>query len=118
MREGIVFHDGTPFDAEAVKYNIERAKTLPLSRRKGELAPIERVEVVNPSTVRLVLSAPWPPGPHSRSSRDELQHDQHRPADVLLGAGKMGRKLRIRAEFLNIRQSQLRTDRRCEEVAD
>ena len=28
LREGVTFHDGTPFDAEAVKANIERAKTL------------------------------------------------------------------------------------------
>jgi peptide/nickel transport system substrate-binding protein len=61
LREGVVFHDGTPFDAAAVKYNIERAQTLPTSRRKGELAPVERVEVVDPSTVRLVLSQPSSP---------------------------------------------------------
>src|SRR3546814_1807202 len=42
LREGVVFHDGTPFYAEAVKANIERSKTLPESRRKVEMTSIER----------------------------------------------------------------------------
>ena len=29
LRDGVVFHDGTPFDAEAVRFNIERYKTAP-----------------------------------------------------------------------------------------
>ena len=28
LREDVVFHDGEPFNAEAVKFNIERSKTL------------------------------------------------------------------------------------------
>ena len=36
------FHDGTPFDAEAVKVNIERGKTLQGSTLKSDLADIER----------------------------------------------------------------------------
>ena len=58
LREGVKFHDGTPFNAEAVKFNIERAKTLPESARKGELASVETVEVIDPLKVRLNLSAP------------------------------------------------------------
>ena len=29
LRQGVTFHDGTPFDAEAVKFNVERAKARP-----------------------------------------------------------------------------------------
>jgi len=29
LREGVVFHDGETFDANAVKFNLERALTLP-----------------------------------------------------------------------------------------
>ena len=61
LREGVVFHDGEPFDAEAVRYNIERSKTLDESRRKAELAQVERVEVVNDHEVTLHLSQPFAP---------------------------------------------------------
>ena len=61
LRSGVTFHDGEKFDAAAVKYNIERHKTMPGSNRRGELAPVTSVEVVDPSTVRLHLSAPFSP---------------------------------------------------------
>jgi len=61
LREGVVFHDGEPFNAEAVKFNIERSKTLEESRRKAELAQVESVEVVDEYTVRLHLSQPFAP---------------------------------------------------------
>ena len=58
LRDGVVFHDGTPFDAEAVKANIERAKTVEGSAVVSELSSITEVEVVDPLTVRLHLTAP------------------------------------------------------------
>lgn len=58
LREGVTFHDGTPFDAEAVKANIERSKTLPESRRKSEVKSIETVEVTGPLQVKINLAAP------------------------------------------------------------
>lgn len=58
LRSGVTFHDGEKFDAAAVKYNIERSKTLPESRRKSEVKSIESVEVVDPLTVKMHLSAP------------------------------------------------------------
>ena len=61
LRQGVTFHDGEKFDAAAVKYNIERHKTIPGSNRRGELAPVTSVDVVDPSTVRLNLSAPFSP---------------------------------------------------------
>ncbi len=58
LREGVVFHDGTAFDAEAVKANIERSQTLEELRRKSELASVESVEVTGPHEVALHLTAP------------------------------------------------------------
>jgi len=61
LRPGVSFHDGEKFDAAAVKFNIERHKTLPGSNRRGELAPVTSVDVVDPLTVRLNLNAPFTP---------------------------------------------------------
>ena len=61
LRPGVTFHDGEKLDAPAVKYNIERHKTLPGSNRRGELALVTTVDVVDASTVRLNLSAPFAP---------------------------------------------------------
>ncbi|HUH92481.1 MAG TPA: ABC transporter substrate-binding protein [Casimicrobiaceae bacterium] len=61
IRQGVTFHDGEKLDAAAVKFNIERHKNMPGSNRKGELAPVASVDVVDPSTVRLNLSAPFAP---------------------------------------------------------
>ncbi|MEP6701856.1 MAG: ABC transporter substrate-binding protein [Betaproteobacteria bacterium] len=61
IRPGVTFHDGEKLDAAAVKFNIERHKTLAGSNRRGELAPVTTVDVVDDLTVRLNLSAPFSP---------------------------------------------------------
>jgi peptide/nickel transport system substrate-binding protein len=58
LREGVVFHDGEPFDADAVKANIERGQTLEGSTVAGDLEIIDEVEVVDEHHVRLHLSEP------------------------------------------------------------
>jgi len=58
IRDDATFHDGTPVDAEAIKYNIERSKTLEGSLRRSEIAAVDTVEVVDPHTVKLNLSQP------------------------------------------------------------
>ena len=58
LREGVTFQDGTPFDAEAVAYNIERSQTLEESRRKSEVASITSTEVTGPLSIALTLSQP------------------------------------------------------------
>lgn len=61
LRAGVTFHDGTPFDAEAVAYNIKRHQTMQGSNRKSEISPIASVEMIDPLTVALHLSAPSSP---------------------------------------------------------
>ncbi len=55
LRPGVVFHDGEPFNAEAVAVNINRSQTLEdaFSQVKDAASAISRVEVVDDLTVRL-----------------------------------------------------------------
>ncbi len=61
IRTGVTFHDGERLDAAAVKFNIERHKAMAGSNRRGELAPVASVDLVDASTVRLNLSTPFSP---------------------------------------------------------
>src|SRR5881296_380094 len=58
LRRGVKFHDGTDFNAEAARFNFNRMKTEPKSVRKGEVANIESVDVVDPHTIRINLKKP------------------------------------------------------------
>jgi peptide/nickel transport system substrate-binding protein len=58
LRRGVKFHDGTDFNAEAAKFNFERMKNEPKSVRKGEVANIDTVEVVDSHTVKVNLKKP------------------------------------------------------------
>jgi peptide/nickel transport system substrate-binding protein len=59
LRPGVKFHNGEEFNAESVKFSLERAKD-PSMRGSSNFKPIERVEVVDPLTVRVHTSKPWP----------------------------------------------------------
>jgi peptide/nickel transport system substrate-binding protein len=61
LRRDVTFHDGERFDAAAVKFNIERHKNMAGSNRRGELGPVTNVDVIDQSTVRLNLTAPFSP---------------------------------------------------------
>ena len=61
LRPNVTFHDGEKFDAAAVKYNIERHKTMQGSQRRGELSAVTSVDVIDPLTVKLNTAAPFAP---------------------------------------------------------
>src|SRR5438552_12419624 len=66
LRKGVSFHDGTPLNAEAVKFSIERQIIAEHPFNKLGKYPfanyffgnVKAVEVVDPSTVEFVLKEP------------------------------------------------------------
>lgn len=58
LQPDVTFHDGSVFDAEAVKWNLERK--IELQQPLWDLIPFESIEVVDPLTVRVTLSRPSP----------------------------------------------------------
>jgi peptide/nickel transport system substrate-binding protein len=58
LRSDALFHDDTKFDAAAAKSNLDRARTLPDSFRKGELASVQEVAAPDPQTLVLKLKHP------------------------------------------------------------
>jgi peptide/nickel transport system substrate-binding protein len=61
LRKGILFNDGTPFNAQAVVTTLERDLTLPASLRAGDLASVSNVSAMDSSTVVIHLKEPFTP---------------------------------------------------------
>ena len=60
LRQGVTFHDGTPFNAEAVKYNFERVINPDNAlKRYGLYSIISAVEVVDEFTVKFTTTKPF-----------------------------------------------------------
>src|SRR5262249_52626987 len=59
LRRGVKFHNGEDFDAESVKFSLERVKQ-PAMRASSNFRPIDHVEIIDPFTVRVHTSKPWP----------------------------------------------------------
>lgn len=65
IRQGVKFHDGSVMTAEDVKFTLDRitkeggmgGKTSP---RQGLMGPVKSVDILDPQTVRITLSEPWP----------------------------------------------------------
>ena len=67
LRKGVKFHDGTPFNAAAVKFSVDRqlppqaTDDMPYASFTFDPAIIKEVKVVNDSTVQFLLKAPYAP---------------------------------------------------------
>ncbi|WP_174614592.1 ABC transporter substrate-binding protein [Virgibacillus ihumii] len=62
LQEGVVFHDGTPFNAKAVKFNFDRMLNPDLaSPRKSEINLVTDVIAVDEYTVKIKLKKPYSP---------------------------------------------------------
>lgn len=62
LRQGVTFHDGTPFNAGAVKYSFDRIKNpdIKAATALGKLGPYSETKVIDEYTAQIVLSAPYP----------------------------------------------------------
>ena len=64
LRPNVQFHNGEPFDAGAVKFSFERIYRADFkSPQKGWFSTIDRVEIVDPLTVRFHTKVPDPAMP-------------------------------------------------------
>lgn len=61
LRDDVIFQDGTPFNAEALKYNFERIRDPDTASAQAadELGPIASMEVVDEFTLRVNYDQPW-----------------------------------------------------------
>src|SRR5262249_48948481 len=61
LRQGVKFHNGEPFNAQAVKYSFDRMQA-PKTKWPGAAAIrlTKSVTVVDDATVRLTTERPWP----------------------------------------------------------
>ena len=59
LHTGVKFHDGTDFNADDVKFSLDRARAdNSTNAQKGLFAAIDTVEVVDPATVKVTLKNP------------------------------------------------------------
>ncbi len=62
LRKGVVFHDGEPFNAEAVRFTIQRVlDPNQKSPNRANIAEVARVDVLDDTTVNLVTARPYAP---------------------------------------------------------
>ena len=60
LRKGVKFHDGTPFDAKAVKYFFDRVLGDEKPFKASLYTPVvQGAEVIDDSTVRVILKQPF-----------------------------------------------------------
>jgi glutathione transport system substrate-binding protein len=61
LQDGVTFHEGQPFAADDVKFNVERVLNADTgSPLAAMLEPIDKTEIVDPLHLRFTLKRPWP----------------------------------------------------------
>lgn len=65
LRKNVRFHDGTPFNAEAVRFSLERQMppqaTPEMAYAPFIFAPVDRIVTPDPYTVKFILKYPYAP---------------------------------------------------------
>ena len=61
LRQGVKFHDGTPFNAEAVKFNFDRTMSLPPKAAWQYMGgeKFKEAQVIDEYTVKMVFNEPY-----------------------------------------------------------
>jgi peptide/nickel transport system substrate-binding protein len=60
LRQGVQFHDGSPFNAESVKYQMDWIKDQASGAwTRSWIEPLESVEIVDNYTVKFHFNKPW-----------------------------------------------------------
>ncbi|MFO7941515.1 MAG: ABC transporter substrate-binding protein [Bacillota bacterium] len=100
LRDDVVFHDGTPFNAEAVKFTFDRivdpdSRSLQVPR----IGPYEKTEVIDEYTVKVFFTDPFPPflsnlsevalAPCSPTAVGEKERDEYAHYPVAAGPFKV-----------------------------
>jgi len=58
LRPGVLFHDGTPLQAEAIKFSIERNRAAKNLNHAPQLRAVDRIELLGELELRIHLSTP------------------------------------------------------------
>ena len=83
LQEGVTFHDGTEFTAEDVVFTLDRARAEDSTNaQKALFAGIERVEAVDPTTVKVTLSGPDGAFPFKMAWGDAVMVGEESAADL------------------------------------
>lgn len=90
VRRGVIFHNGTPLNASAVKLNLDKQRSGILAG--PALSTIESVEVIDELTVRVNVSRPWATFPAALTSQAGVvaapeQLESNAPAQNPIGTG-------------------------------
>jgi peptide/nickel transport system substrate-binding protein len=97
LRKGVTFHDGSPWNADSLKWNIERMLSDPKSLAAsvlGNLDPKNPVTVVDPTTVKINLTSPAPALIESMSAGSDsalYTYPISQPAFEKMGPDQFGR---------------------------
>ena len=61
LRDGVTFHDGTPFNAEAMKFSFDRMVDPDIKSQAAaeQMGPYESSDVVDPMTIKVNFKTPY-----------------------------------------------------------